>query len=278
MTPVNVLTIAGSDPSGGAGVQADLKTFSALGAYGCAVLTSLTAQSTRGVTGVHPVPASFVREQVTTLLDDVRVDAVKIGMLGTAEVIEVVAELVRDVLTCPVVLDPVMVSTAGSRLLDLDAVDAMRSLVPLTDAVTPNLPEAAVLLGRDEPDTTGTTDLASMREQATALRRLGARRVLLKGGHGGGAESVDVWADSLDGDTGDTDVHELHAERVDTANTHGTGCTLSSAVAALLPQRSTWLEAVTDAKAYLTGALQHADELSVGHGPGPVHHLWRQWG
>jgi len=271
MTPVHVLTIAGSDPSGGAGIQADLKTFSALGAYGCAVLTSLTAQSTRGVTGIHPVPAAFVREQVETLVDDVRLDAVKIGMLGTAEVVEVVADLVRDVLRCPVVLDPVMVSTAGSRLLDRDAVEAMRSLAQLADAVTPNLAEAAVLLGRDELDPTGAVTVESMHEQTRALRGLGVPRVLLKGGHGGGPESVDLWAE------GDA-VHELHAPRIDTANTHGTGCTLSSAVAALVPQRGTWLESVTAAKAYLTGTVEHADELSVGHGPGPVHHFWERWG
>lgn len=268
-TPVpHALTIAGSDPSGGAGIQADLKTFSALGAYGCAVLTSLTAQSTQGVTGVHGVPPEFVREQVTTLLADVRIDATKIGMLGTAEVVGVVTDLVRAGGLGPVVLDPVMVSTAGSRLLDEDAVAAMRALLPHVDAVTPNLPEAAVLLGL-EPGAAA-TDLVGMREQARALRDLGAPRVLLKGGHADGPEAVDVWAE------GD-DLHELRAPRISTVNTHGTGCTLSSAVAALLPQRGSWLEVVRDAKAWLTGALAHADDLSVGQGPGPVHHFWQLW-
>lgn len=270
-TPVpHVLTIAGSDPSGGAGIQADLKTFSALGAYGCAVLTSLTAQSTRGVTGVHAVPPAFVREQVQTLVADVRIDATKIGMLGTAEVVDVVADLVRTGLGGPVVLDPVMVSTAGSRLLDEDAVTGLRAMLPHVDAITPNLPESAVLLGLEPGD--AATDLAAMRDQARRLQDLGAGRVLLKGGHARvqGAEAVDVWAD------GD-DVHELRSSRVGTVNTHGTGCSLSSAVAALLPQRPSWLASVTDAKEWLTGALRHADELSVGQGPGPVHHFWDLW-
>ena len=270
MSIPRVLAIAGSDPSGGAGIQADLKTFSALRAYGCAALTSLTAQSTQGVTGIHPVPAAFVREQVETLLADVRLNAVKIGMLGTAEVVEVVTDLVRDQLTCPVVLDPVMVSTAGSRLLDQDAVEAIRALTPLADVITPNLAEAAVLLGRDEQASTAAVTIEAMRQQARALRDLGAPRVLLKGGHATGLQAVDVW---VDGDT----LRVLRARRIDTANTHGTGCTLSSAVAALVPQRHTWLEAVTDAKAYLTGALRHADELSVGQGPGPVHHFFQLW-
>ncbi|WP_238138166.1 bifunctional hydroxymethylpyrimidine kinase/phosphomethylpyrimidine kinase [Kytococcus schroeteri] len=260
-----VLTVAGSDPSGGAGVQADLKTFSALGAYGCAVLTSLTAQSTRGVTGIHPVPAGFVTDQLATLLEDVRVDAVKIGMLGTASVADAVADVVRR-LDCPVVLDPVMVSTAGSRLLDADAVEAVRRLVAMVDLVTPNGPEAGVLAGAEPP-----RDLAGQRAMAAALHeRLGAR-VLLKGGHVDGAASTDVLA-------GPGGAEEFTAPRVATRNTHGTGCTLSSAVAALRPQRAGWTDAVADAKAYLTAALEHADALDVGAGPGPVHHFHALWG
>lgn len=268
MGVTTVLTIAGSDPSGGAGIQADLKTFSALGTYGCAVLTALTAQSTQGVTGVHPVPADFVREQVQTLVADVRLDAVKIGMLGTAEVAEQVGLLVPG-LGCPVVLDPVMVSTAGSRLLDEDAVEQVRLLVPRVDAITPNLPEADVLLGREpSPDPVEPT---RMRDQARELQTaLGARRVLLKGGHAGGEEAVDVWADG-------EDVVELRAPRVDTVNTHGTGCTLSSAVVALLARGRPWADAVREAKAWLTHALEHADSLGVGQGPGPVHHFWDRW-
>ncbi|MGO0576772.1 bifunctional hydroxymethylpyrimidine kinase/phosphomethylpyrimidine kinase [Ornithinimicrobium panacihumi] len=277
-----VATLAGSDPSGGAGIQADLKTFSALGAYGCAVITSLTAQSTMGVTGVHAVPPAFVREQVETLVADVTLDAVKIGMLGTAEMAGMVGELIAEGLLPRVVLDPVMVSTAGSRLLDEDAVEAVRALLPHVDLITPNLPEAAVLLGRDLPEASGaqrgetayplSVGVADQRDLAQELVALGARRVLLKGGHAGGPEAVDVYVDSVTGD-----VLELTAPRVATRNTHGTGCTLSSAITALLPHRATWPEAVADAKTWLTGALQHADRLSVGSGPGPVHHFYDLW-
>ncbi|MFX0537032.1 bifunctional hydroxymethylpyrimidine kinase/phosphomethylpyrimidine kinase [Ornithinimicrobium sp. Y1847] len=292
----HALTIAGSDPSGGAGIQADLKTFSALGAYGCAVLTGLTAQSTRGVSGVHGVPAGFVREQVETLVEDMRIDAAKIGMLGTAAVAEEVGDLVRRTLDCPVVLDPVMVSTAGSRLLDEDAIDAVRAMLPAADLITPNLPEAAVLLGL-EPDEAA-TDLAAMHDQARRLLDLGAARVLVKGGHvraeAGDRASRDTASrgtasrgtasrDTENGEVVDVlalpggEVHELRGPRVRTANTHGTGCTLSSAIAALLPRRDGWLEAVSDARTWLTGALQHADRLSIGSGAGPVHHFYELW-
>lgn len=261
----HVLTIAGSDPSGGAGVQADLKTFSALGAYGCAVLTSLTAQSTRGVTGVHVVPPEFVREQIETLVDDVRLDAVKIGMLATADVARVVTELICEGRLSNVVLDPVMVSTAGSRLLDESAIGAVRAMLPYADVLTPNLPEAAVLLDAD-----AATTVEQMYEQARALRDLGARGVLLKGGHALGADAVDVWVD-------ESGEQLLSAPRIDTENTHGTGCTLSSAIAALRPQRAGWPDAVREAKHWLTGALRHADELSIGGGAGPVHHFYELW-
>ena len=264
MIPI-VATIAGSDPSGGAGIQADLKTFSALGAYGCAVLTALTAQSTRGVTGVHVVPPAFVAEQVRTLIADVRLDAVKIGMLATAEIADTVGTLIADEISAPVVLDPVMIATSGDRLLGDDAMDAVRALVPLAALITPNLHEAAALLG--EPVASG---LDAARAQALALRELGAARVLVKGGHGQGNTAVDVYADA-DG------VHELSAPRIDTRNTHGTGCSLSSAIAALVPQRATWLGAVTDAKAWLTSAIAAADQLRIGSGAGPVHHFHALW-
>lgn len=264
MIPV-VLSIAGSDPSGGAGIQADLKTFSALGAYGCAALTALTAQSTRGVSGVQVVSADFVRAQVQTLIEDVRLDAVKIGMLATAEIAETVGALLRDAIRSPVILDPVMVATSGDRLLDDDAVAAVRSLLPLVAAITPNLPEAAALL-QCEP----ATSIADLRDQARALRDLGARRVLVKGGHRAGEDAVDIWLD-------EQGEHELRAPRIETRNTHGTGCTLSSAIAALVPQRDSWLTAVTDAKAWLTGALAAADTLTIGSGSGPVHHFHALW-
>ncbi|ROR72837.1 bifunctional hydroxymethylpyrimidine kinase/phosphomethylpyrimidine kinase [Bogoriella caseilytica] len=264
--PPVALTIAGSDPSGGAGIQADLKTFSALGAYGTAVLTALTAQSTQGVTGVHVVPPDFVREQLETLVEDVAVDVVKIGMLAGAETVEAVtAFLAARAGEVPVVLDPVMVSTAGSRLLDEDAVQAILTMLPHVSVVTPNLAEAGVLTA-SEP----ATDLAGMREQAAAIRALGAPRVLVKGGHLAGSEVSDLW---LDGDGEQV----LSTERVDTRHTHGTGCTLSSAITALQPQRRHWLEATRDAKAWLTGALRAGEQLRVGQGPGPVHHFHEVW-
>lgn len=264
--PPVALTIAGSDPSGGAGIQADLKTFSALGVYGCAVLTALTAQSTQGVTGVQAVPREFVREQVVTLADDVPVDAAKIGMLGGADVVETVHRLVDEVLECPVVLDPVMVSTSGSRLLDDDAADAMRALLASADLITPNLHEAAVLL-----DGPVATSIEEQEAQARQLLDVGARRVLLKGGHGLAADAVDVYADG-------TQIQRLAQPRVATDNTHGTGCTLSAAIAALIPQRGgDWVRAVTDAKNWLTAALRQADDLDIGSGPGPVHHFHAWW-
>lgn len=259
--PPVALTIAGSDPSGGAGLQADLKTFSALGAYGTSVLVALTAQATTGVTGVHTVPVAFVREQLDTLLADVRVDAVKVGMLGTADAVEAVAEYLAGPLAGAFrVLDPVMVSTSGSRLLAQDAVVAVREHLGVADLVTPNLHEAAVLLGCDVA-----TDLDEMRAQSEHLLQLGAQRVLLKGGH-----LTDTATDLLVGPEG---VVAIDGERVATANTHGTGCTLSSAIAALRPRYDDWETAVREAKAWLTQALRRADELEIGSGPGPVHHF-----
>lgn len=264
--PPVALTIAGSDPSGGAGIQADLKTFSALGAYGTAVLTALTAQSTRGVTGVHLVPPDFVRQQLETLVADVRVDAVKIGMLATAGLADTVGAFLVEHPQQVVVLDPVMVATSGDRLLDADATEAVRRLLPLASIVTPNLPEAAVLLG-DEP----AADVDRLVDQAHALLEAGAVRALVKGGHlTGDGTSVDVLA-------GPEGVELLTAPRVDTRNTHGTGCSLSSAIAALRPRSPDWPSAVRSAKAWLTGAIAAADGLAVGTGSGPVHHFYRVW-
>ncbi len=265
--PPVVLSVAGSDPSGGAGVQGDLKTFSALGAYGTAVITTLTAQSTVGVTGIHPVPPEFVRRQLDTQVADIPVDAIKIGLLGGAETVEAVTGFLaeRDEPLGCVVLDPVMVATSGARLLDEQATAAMRGLLPHVGLVTPNLPEAAALLGQGEA-----RDLDAMLRQAHDLRGLGAHRVLLKGGHLRGAHAVDVWVD-------DQGEQLLHAARVATANTHGTGCALSSAVAALVPRRAAVLDAVRDAKTWLTGAIAAADTLRLGRGAGPVHHFHETW-
>lgn len=263
----NVLSIAGTDPSGGAGIQADLKAFSALGAYGMTVVTGLVAQNTRGVRSVHDVPPSFVTEQLDAVFDDVRVDAVKIGMLATAGVIEAVAAVLAARRPRYVVLDPVMVAKSGDRLLAADAVASLRSeLLPLVNLITPNLPEAADLLGLPS----ATTE-AEMRGQLEALVKLGPG-VLLKGGHLTGPEAPDLLV--LDAEA---EPVRLTAPRVATTNDHGTGCTLSSAIAALRPQRDGWLEAVTDAKAYLTGALAAAHRLDVGGGHGPVHHFHEWW-
>ena len=262
----NVLTIAGTDPSGGAGIQADLKTFSALGAYGMSVITALVAQTTTGVGSVHAIPPDFLAEQLDVLLTDVPADAVKIGMLGDAEVIRVVSAALDRYRPPYVVLDPVMVAKSGDRLLAAQAVSALREeLLPRVDLITPNLPEAADLLGEPEVKTED-----EMRDQAGRLRALGACRVLLKGGHLDGDTSVDLLV------TGDG-VTRLPAPRVATRNTHGTGCTLSSAVAALRPRYDDWAEPVRGAKAYLTAALNAADRLNVGHGHGPVHHFHAIW-
>ncbi len=270
--PPVALSIAGSDPSGGAGIQADLKTFSALGAYGTTVITALTAQNTRGVTGVHVVPPDFVAQQLDTLAEDVRIDAIKIGMLATAQLAGVVgdflSEQARSARPPYVVLDPVMVATSGDRLLDESAVAAVRELLPLADLVTPNVAEAAVLL-----DTEPARDLEALSAQAHALVAAGARRVLAKGGHGM-PDATDVLADET-AEAGA--IVTFVGRRVDTQNTHGTGCSLSSALAALRPQRDSWPATIRDAKDWLTGALAAADTLDIGSGHGPVHHFYDVW-
>ncbi len=261
-----VLTIAGSDSSGGAGIQADLKTFSALGAYGASVITALTAQNTRGVTAIHTPPASFVTAQMDAVFQDLTVDAVKLGMLGNADVVHAVAAGLRLYKPRFVVLDTVMISKSGHALLQPDAVAALRDeLLPLADLITPNLPEAAALLGVEPA-----TDEREMERQAQALRALGARHVLVKGGH----LASDLSPDWLVSATG---VERFTAPRIAVHNTHGTGCTLSAALAALRPRRNDWSDTVRDAKAYLNGALAASDTLHIGHGVGPVHHFHAVW-
>lgn len=264
--PPNVLTVAGTDPTGGAGIQADLKTFSALGAYGMSVITAVVAQNTTGVRGVVALEPGFVADQLDAVFSDVRVDAVKIGMVANAGIAEAVADALERHHRGPVVLDPVMVATSGDRLLDIEAVTAVRDLlVPRATLVTPNLPEAVVLVdGGPEPRT-----LAEMSAMLPALRGLGSSWVLLKGGHLDGDSSVDLLS-------GPDRVVELTASRIDTSNDHGTGCTLSAAAAALLPRHDPETS-VRAAKDYLTGALRHADRLDVGHGHGPVHHFHAIW-
>jgi hydroxymethylpyrimidine/phosphomethylpyrimidine kinase len=262
----NVLTIAGSDSGGGAGIQADLKAFSALGAYGASVITALTAQNTRGVTAIHTPDPEFIAAQLDAVFDDIRIDAVKIGMLANAQVARAVADALRRHRPKHVVLDTVMISKSNHALLAPEAVAVVRDeLLPLADLLTPNLPEAAALLG-----VAAATDEAGMVTQGEALRTLGARAVLMKGGHL-------VAADSPDWLLQDSGSLRLAAPRVPVKNTHGTGCTLSSAIAALIPQRPDLASAVADAKMYLTGALAASDQLDVGKGVGPVHHFYRWW-
>lgn len=260
------LTIAGTDPSGGAGIQADLKAFSALGAYGASVVTALVAQNTTGVTAVHNVPPDFVRAQIDAVMSDLAVDAVKIGMLATSDIIETVAAGLEAWPGPAVVLDPVMVAQSGDPLIDDDAVATLRDrLLPLAAVITPNLPEAARLLDADVAK-----NETVMAEQGRALLALGARAVLMKGGHGDGAEAVDLLVS-------DRDPVRLAAPRVNTRNTHGTGCTLSSAIAAGIARGLDLDTAVLRAKTYLTEALKSADELDVGAGHGPVHHFHALW-
>jgi hydroxymethylpyrimidine/phosphomethylpyrimidine kinase len=262
-TPV-VLTIAGSDSSGGAGIQADLKTFAALGVYGASAITALTAQNTKGVTGIHPVPAEFVTAQIDAVFSDLDVGAVKIGMVAQADSIDAIATSLKRWSPRHVVLDPVMVATSGDRLLVAEAVEALRTrLIPLASVITPNLPEAAALL--DEPMAISEAEIES---QGHRLLALGCRAVLIKGGHGQGIESIDYLV-SADGTTA------LVAPRVATQNTHGTGCSLSSAVAAELAKGEDLTNAVSNAKAWISAAIAAADRFSVGHGHGPIHHFHR---
>ena len=257
------LTIAGSDPSGGAGIQADLKTFTALGVYGSAVITALTAQNTFGVTGVHPVPAEFIRRQIAAVASDLAVRAVKTGMLGNREAVLAVAEAVRQHRLAPVVVDPVMVATSGDALIAPDAIEAVRrTLVPLADLLTPNLDEAARLLERPTARTQ-----AECEAQGKALLALGARAVLIKGGHGPEADALDILVH-------DSETLVLRADRIETTNTHGTGCTLSAAIAAHLALGAELHEAVRRAKTFVWRALQAGRELGIGGGSGPVDHLF----
>ena len=262
----NILTIAGTDPSGGAGIQADIKTFSAMGCYAMSVVTSVVAQNTQGVRSFVALEPAFVADQIDAVFDDVRVDAVKIGMVANAEIAEAIAARLDSHQAQNVVLDPVMVAKSGHHLLDPDAVTAVRNLlVPRATLITPNLPEAAVLLPCEQIET-----IADMRRSAPELLELGAQWVLLKGGH---MTDRDASIDILHSRSSTV---ELSARRVDTRNDHGTGCTLSAAVAALLPVHGVQ-ESVRRAKVYVHGALVASSQLEVGHGHGPLHHFHELW-
>jgi hydroxymethylpyrimidine/phosphomethylpyrimidine kinase len=264
-TPIAV-TIAGSDSSGGAGIQADLKTFAAFGVYGASVITALTAQNTQGVKAIHDVPPDFIAAQMDAVFSDLAVGAVKIGMLSQPAVIAAVAAGLDRHGQTEVVLDPVMIAASGDRLLVPEAVDVLRrELIPRALVITPNLPEAAALL-----DTAPATNEGEMRDQVERLLALGPRAVLIKGGHSDAPESVDIFFD------GAVELR-LPAPRIDTNNTHGTGCTLSSAIAAGLAKGLGLVEAIAEAKAYVTLAIAGADRLTIGSGHGPVDHFHAWW-
>lgn len=259
------LTIAGSDSGGGAGIQADLKTFSALGVFGASVVTAVTAQNTHGVIAIEDLSPGIVAAQIDAVLSDLAVGAIKIGMVSRIETIRAIAERLRAHGRRAVV-DPVMVATSGDRLLRAEAIEALRAeLLPLADVATPNLPEAALLAGRSPA-----ADEAEMEIQGRAILSFGARAVLVKGGHGSGSESVDLLV-RPDG------VDRLSAARVATSSDHGTGCTLAAAITAELARGLSLDEAAVRAKAYLTEALAASAALRVGSGRGPVHHFHRWW-
>ena len=265
MTAIAV-TIAGSDSSGGAGIQADLKTFSALGVYGASVIAALTAQNTRGVSAIHDVPADFITAQIDAVFSDLAVNAVKIGMLSTPAAIEAVAAGLQRHGQTNIVLDPVMVAATGARLLVPAAVETLtHRLFPRARLITPNLLEAAALL-----DSEVAANEAEMHAQAERLLDLGARAVLIKGGHASGAESVDLLVEPAG-------VARFAARRIATDNTHGSGCTLSAAIAAFLAKGAALADAVGAAKTFISEAIAAADRLEIGSGHGPVHHLHAWW-
>ncbi len=259
----NVLTIAGSDPSGGAGIQADLKTFAALGCYGMAVITSLTAQNTRGVRSFIDVPDVFVKDQIAAIFDDIEVAAVKIGMLSNAGIIHAVADCLEEYRPANIVLDPVMVASSGDSLIDSNAIIAIKErLIPLCDVLTPNIPEAEKLSRKSVID---------MEVAAKGLLALGSKAVLLKGGHLKSGVMRDILAY-------DDEVMVYKSPRIDTPNTHGTGCTLSAAIAAYLSMGESLADSCGKSKQYLNGALKDSHKLNAGRGCGSVYHGWRAHG
>jgi hydroxymethylpyrimidine/phosphomethylpyrimidine kinase len=267
MKIANVLTIAGSDPSGGAGIQADLKTFSALGAFGMAVITGLTAQNTKTVSAIHYPPPEFLKAQLETLKADVRIDAIKIGMLGTVENIHVVQEFLKTHSFKYVVLDTVMISKSGAHLLAPNAVNALRELAPLATILTPNLPEAALLCEKAVPKT-----IDEMYELMPTLQSLGAKNILLKGGHlPNQSLATDIFANEKGR------FIPISADIIKGQARHGTGCTLSAAIAALLPKYPDLFQTLLSAKSYITETIRNSKKLRVGSGHPPVHHFYAWW-
>lgn len=267
-TYFRVLTIAGSDSGGGAGIQADLKTIAANGCYGLSVITALTAQNTLGVTAIHAAPVEFVGRQLDAVLSDIGADVVKIGMLFSPDLIATVAGKLQEYGVTRIVLDPVMVAQSGDKLLRDDAVAALKELlIPRAEILTPNIPEASVLLGR------AVEHVSELPEAARELAGLGCQNVLVKGGHLEGKDSDDYLY------LGESQsIVRLPGLRVLTKNNHGTGCTLSSAIAAFLARGESVEGAVRQAKEYITGAICAGASYRIGHGHGPVHHFWRVWG
>ncbi|PAU40306.1 bifunctional hydroxymethylpyrimidine kinase/phosphomethylpyrimidine kinase [Vibrio coralliilyticus] len=263
-TPPIVLTIAGSDSGGGAGIQADIKAISATGSYACSVITAITSQNTLGVSAIHPIPLEHIESQLDAVFTDLNVVAVKVGMLADAWIIKVVADKIRQYKPAHLVVDPVMVATSGDLLLEQSAISTLKEqLIPMADLITPNLPEGAALIDGAVPE--NEDQMGNMIEE---LRALGAKAVLLKGGH-------------LEKDDNSNDLlilaqtsELLSAKRFPTKNTHGTGCTLSSAIASYLAQGNRLHKAVYLGKQYISQAIAHADELNVGRGHGPVHHFF----
>lgn len=272
-----LLTIAGSDSGGGAGIQADLKTFAALECYGMSVICALTAQNTQAVTGIYPVSPEFISLQIDAVMEDIGVDAVKIGMLHSPEVIITVTERLKYYQTPNIVVDPVMVSTGGDKLLQDDAVDALKTILfPIASVITPNLPEAAILLNQPVEALLG-ADSSQLETACKNLSMFGAQAVVLKGGHAKSRfESENSILDLLYTSKDDR-ISRFESKRIDTRNTHGTGCTLSSAIAAQLAKGNLLEDAVMQAKTYITAALEAGSAYQIGHGHGPVHHFHRYW-
>jgi hydroxymethylpyrimidine/phosphomethylpyrimidine kinase len=263
-TPI-VLTIAGSDSGGGAGIQADIKAISATGAYACSVITAITAQNTLGVSAIFPIPLEYVEKQLDAVFTDLNVVAVKVGMLADGDIIKLVAGKIKQYQPAFLVVDPVMIATSGDLLLQASAISILKSeLLPLADLITPNLPEGAALIGSEMPE-----NEADMLKMITSLRQLGSKAILLKGGHLVHDDNSNDLLILLE------TVQHLAAKRINTRNTHGTGCTLSSAIASYLAQGNDLLRAVQLGKHYISQAIAHADELAVGQGHGPVNHFFR---
>ena len=262
------MTIAGSDSSGGAGIQADIKTFSALGVYGASVITAVTAQNTRTVAAVLAMPTHLIKAQIETVLSDLDVNVIKIGMLANKEIIQCVADCLIDC-RIPLIIDPVMIAKSGDTLLSEDSIDTLRKeLLPQAELLTPNLPEAAKLLNQPMAK-----DMATIIEQGKRLCDRGSNAVLMKGGHGRGENCHDVLIKANQEDSG----HEYVSKRIRTSNTHGTGCTLSAAIAAGLALGMNLSQATNEAIAFVQKAINCADDLSIGSGHGPVHHFHGFW-